>query len=144
MKKICCACGKLFRMSAVLGDEGHRLAGDAYACYDCCKRIGVGKGIFGAMGVGLMGREEFLSRYSVALQEERLRQKEEAEVKRRVQAERQAKIDNVKKGINFLKNTIETVSGKNFEKKETDENINEEEIVMEFEDYCIELEKFIV
>ena len=44
MKTVCCACGKVIRMSAILGNEGHELQGKAYACYDCCKKVGYGKG----------------------------------------------------------------------------------------------------
>lgn len=106
MKKICCACGKIIRMSAILGNEGHELSGKAYACYDCCKIAGIGKGFMGAMSTAFKDRDEFLREYNAAIEKENLRKQEELELQRRLQEERQAKIESAKKAINFVKGKI--------------------------------------
>ena len=107
MKTICCACGKVIRMSSLLGNEGHELQGKAYACYDCCNFIGYGKGFFGAMGTAFITREEFVQRYNDAIEQEKLKKEEELAAKRKIKEDRQAKIESAKKIIANIKNIVD-------------------------------------
>lgn len=106
LKTVCCACGKPIRMSWILGDEGHELQGKAYACYDCCKLVGYGKGFLGSMGTACITREEFVREYNAVIERERLRKQDELEAKRKIQEERQARIEVTKKLIGTLTNKL--------------------------------------
>ena len=104
MRTLCCACGKPIRMSALLGNEGYELQGKAYACFDCCKLAGYGKGFMSSIGIAFMTREEFIQKYKVAVAQEHLRQEEKLEANRIIKEQRQAKIDAAKRVIGKLIN----------------------------------------
>lgn len=68
MKKECCICGK--KISLVLSQNGHELWGKSYACYECCKVLGIGKGMLGAIKATTMTREQFIQEYNAAISEQ--------------------------------------------------------------------------
>lgn len=141
MKTLCCACGKTIRMSMLLGQEGHELQGKAYACYDCCKRIGYGKGVIGAMGLALYTREQFVAEYRAAIERENLSKQEQLEAKRRIQESRQAKINTVKNLIDGFSFKTEKVSNADTETKYDESNLVEN---LSDEDLIVRMNQFVV
>ena len=136
MRTLCCACRKPIKMSILTGNEGHELQGKAYACFDCCKLVGFGKGFMGSMGVALMTREEFVQKYEVAVAREHLRQEEKLEADRIVKEQRQAKIDATKRIIGKLIN-------KEDDKDDSDdrytsvEELTDEELIKKMNEFIV-------
>ena len=141
MRTVCCACGKPIRMSIILGNEGHELQGKAYACYDCCKLLGYGKGFFGAMGTTFITREQFVQEYNDAIARENQRKQDELEARRKIKEARQAKVDSVKKVISSLKNKIDgmTNEASNFVKNEpvSIDKLSDEELMKRMDAFIV-------
>ena len=142
MKTLCCACGKPIKMSIISGNEGHELQGKAYACYDCCKIAGYGKGVMGAMGTALLTRETFVQKYKEAIAQEELRKQEELEAKRKIKEARQAKVDSAKNFISTIKNKIAEQTNENIEPVEQNtssiETLSDEELIKKINSFIVE------
>lgn len=141
MKTLCCACGKPIKMSILTGNEGHELQGKAYACYDCCKIAGYGKGVMGAMGTACLTRETFVQKYKEAIAQEELRKQEELEAKRKIKEARQEKVESAKKLISSLKTKLgnQTETPESLQKSETTsiEMLSDEELIKKCDSFIV-------